>query len=497
MQMKAALSLLILTLAVSSFAATGKQSQPNVLFFALDDLCDWVGPLGYDQAVTPHMDKLADMGITFWNAHTGGIYCAPSRAAIFTGQYAPSTGCYTNQVYWRDRPELKPMHVAFQEGGYMTYGTGKLFHHPAGQIDMRGWDKFHVRSREQRETGWPLNSWDTSDPILPQPYPNSKYNSGRAPVNRFFLEWGKVLNEHEELMADTIRTEWACDLLRKKHDQPIFVGVGLYAPHFPNYCPEKYFDLYDRDKIEPPPYKEDDLDDLPPAVRKAKIARGKRHHEELVALDAVEDAIHGYLACVSYADAMLGRLLKAIEEGPNADNTIVVLWSDHGYHHGEKRDWGKHTLWQRTSRVPFIWAGPGVSKGDRIDTTVSLLDMYPTFVDMCGLPPVKGLEGKSLAKALRSPSQATDRNVLLPGMKPDEYAIMNQEWRYIHYADDTEELYNVREDVNEWHNLAGNKKYDSIKAKLRAAAPKQFVELRDTKIWKLVVEGETYRWEKK
>lgn len=489
-------ALLILALALSSLAGV-LAKQPNIVFFALDDLCDWVGPLGYEQAVTPNMDRLADIGLTFWNAHTGGVYCAPSRAAIFSGQYAATTGCYQSALYFKAHPDVVPMQAAFQNGGYETYGAGKLFHHPAGQIDMRGWDEFFVRSQEQKETGWPLNSWDTTDAILPQPYPNSKYNQDKKPANKFFLEWGKVLDENEELMADTIRTNWACDLLSKKHDKPFFVGVGLYAPHFPNYCPEKYFDLYDRDKIVPPEYKEDDLDDLPPAIRKSKIARGKQHHEKLVAMDSVKDAIHGYLACVSYADAMLGRLMEAIEKGPNKDNTIIVLWSDHGYHHGEKRDWGKHTLWQRTSRVPFIWAGPGVEKNARIDATVSLLDMYPTFIDLCNLPAVDGLEGKSLAKALGDTRKAKDRNVLLPGMSPNEYAIINQNWRYIHYKDDTEELYNLQNDVNEWYNLAEGDKYDAIKKSMRASAPKQFAEPVNSKDWNLVVDGTSYSWEKK
>lgn len=483
--------------AVSVFSATGySQDRLNVLFFALDDLCDWIGPLGYEQAVTPNMDRLAEAGVTFTNAHTAGIYCAPSRSAIFTGQFATSSGCYRNQYYPHFRPELKPLQLAFSEGGYLTFGAGKLFHHPAGFVDLRGWTEFFVRSQEQKESGWPLNSWDVDDPILPQPYPNSIYNNDRTPANRFFLEWGKVLNKNEEQMADTIRTNWAVNILREKHDRPFFVGVGLYTPHFPNYCPEKYFDLYDRDRIELPPYLDNDLEDLPPAVRKAKTARG-RIHETLVRKNAVKDAIHGYLACISYADAMLGRLLKAIEEGPNRDNTVIVLWSDHGYHHGEKRDWGKHTLWERTSNVPLLWSGPGLAKGAKIDATVSLVDMYPTLVDLCGLAATNQLEGVSLAFALRDPDRAKDRNVLLPGMEPGEYAIMNRDWRYIHYQNGTEELYNVKIDPNEWHNLADKEGYAAIKRELRESAPTEFAEPGAYKDYRLVVNGEGFHWEKK
>ena len=474
-----------------------KGSKPNILFFALDDLCDWVGPNGYEQAVTPNMDRLAASGVTFRNAHTAGIFCAPSRSAIFTGRHASTTGCYKTQVYHHSSPEIQPLQVTFQKGGYRTYGGGKLFHHPVGYVDLRGWDEFFVRSQAQKESGWGLNSWSVDDPILPKPYPNSIFNHDRKPANKFFLEWGKVLNKDEEKMADTIRTNWACDLLRKKHDKPFFVAVGLYAPHFPNYCPQKYFDLYDPEKIKAPAYKDDDLDDLPPAVRKAKTARSA-HHRRLVELDAVKDAIHGYLACVSYADAMLGRLMDALEAGPNAENTIIVLWSDHGYHHGEKMDWGKHTLWQRTSGVPFIWAGPGIKSGSVVKSTVSLIDMYPTFAELCSLPAPTGLEGTSLVPVLRNPAVAKDRNVLLPGMYPGEYAIINQNWRYIHYKDGTEELYDVKRDFKEWHNLAGNSKFAAIKDKLKAASPKSFAQPGPEKNeLRLTVKDETFHWEAK
>lgn len=485
---------------VDQSSRTGKrvgQSKPNVLFIAVDDMNDWIGCLKTTpRAITPNIDKLAARGVNFTNAHTAGVYCAPSRAAIFTGQFASTTGGYTNQVYFVNHPEIRPLHVSFQQGGYSAYGAGKLFHHPAGQIDMRGWTEFFVRSQRQRETGWPLDSWGEGTPI-PQPYPNSKFNHDRKPANKFFLEWGKVPNEKTGEMADTKRTEWAISKLKEKHDKPFFIALGFYTPHFPNYCPEKYFDLYDRDKIELPPYKADDLDDLPPKIRRAKIARS-RIHQRLVRLGAVKDAIHGYLACMSYADAMIGRVLDTLAAGPYADNTIVVLWSDHGYHHGEKGDWGKHTLWERTSNVPFIWAGPGIARGKTVDATVSLIDMYPTLVELCGLPkPDHTLEGISLAGTLKNPARAKDRDVYLPFMMPGAYAIINRNWRYIRYEDNTEELYDVQADPNEWYNLARNPKYDAMKDRLRNSAPKTFAEPGQVlqRELHLVVEGERYHWD--
>lgn len=476
--------------------------KPNILFFAVDDMSDWIGPMGYEQAVTPNIDRLAKAGVTFINGHTAGIFCAPSRASIFSGRYASSTGCYTSALYFKAEPNLRPLQVVLQDGGYATYGAGKLFHHPAGMIDMRGWDEFYVRTQKQKETGWPLDTFQQEDEaLIPQPFPgHSKYKQSEGnPTGKsakWFLEWGKVPNEKENEMADTMRVDWAANLLKQKHDKPFFVGVGVYAPHFPNFCPAKYFDLYDRDQIVPPPYKKDDLDDLPDKVRKAKTGRG-RIHDHLEEIDSVKDAIHGYLACVSYADAMLGRLLDALAEGPNAKNTIVVLWSDHGYHHGEKKDWGKHTLWERTSNVPFIWAGPGVAKDQKIEASASLIDMFPTLVEFAGVEDGQERDGISLVSMLGKPQTAKDRDVYLPGMKPNEYAIMNQNWRYIRYADGTEELYDVKEDPNEWNNLAENPEYEGVKKKLASSAPETFADPLKQSNYKLVVAGDGFFWETK
>ncbi|MEO1525155.1 MAG: sulfatase, partial [Planctomycetota bacterium] len=458
---------------------------------------DWIGCHGTTpRAITPNLDRLAERGVNFTNAHTAGVFCAPSRAAIFSGQYASTTGCYRTATYFVEHPEIESLQTSFAKSGYETFGAGKLFHHPAGAIDTRDWTEFFLREDRQRDNGWPLDSWSEGTPF-PKPFPNSIYNRGQEITGGLFLEWGAIPNEREEEMADTIRVNWAVEKLKQKHDKPFFLGVGIYAPHFPNYCPQKYFDLYAADAITLPPYKQDDLSDLPSKIRKMKTARS-RIHQKLESLDAVDDAIHGYLACISYADAMMGRVLNALEESPYAENTIVVLWSDHGYHHGEKGDWGKHTLWERTSNVPFIWAGPGIAKGKTSDATVSLIDMYPTFVEMCGLSePKQPLEGQSIAETLGDPDGAEDRSVFLPHMNPGEYAVINKDWRYIRY-DDGEELYDVKADPNEWNNLASIPKYDAIKEELAKVAPTEFaMPGKSFNVRKdLRVEDGRFRWEK-
>jgi arylsulfatase A-like enzyme len=272
------------------------KGSPNVIFFAVDDLCDWVGAMGHTQAKTPNMDALAKRGVSFNNAHCPGVFCAPSRSAIFTGQFASTTGCYRTEIYYHNHPELRPLQVSFAKAGYATYGAGKLFHHSAGYIDHRGWTKFFLRNEAAKREGWPLDSWGKDTP-LPDPFPNSIYNRGRQITGGMFLEWAAIPNEREKAMADTKRVNWACDVLKQKHDKPFFLAVGLYAPHFPNYVPKKYFDLYDAEKIKAPVYKEDDLDDLPPLVKRRKINRKRQHHGRLVELGAIESCLRFVCRC--------------------------------------------------------------------------------------------------------------------------------------------------------------------------------------------------------
>ena len=483
---------------LSRVAQCTAADRPNVILIATDDLNDWIEPLGYSAAKTPNLDRLARMGMTFANGHTAGIYCAPSRSAIFTGRYASTTGCYSSEVYYYDHPEIRPLQQAFKDGGYRTFGTGKLFHHPAGYIDLRGWDDFHVRNADQKKNGWPMDSWEYDAP-LPDPYPHSPFNQANPKwAGKPFMEVGPVPNDREEEIADTMRANWACSVLRQKHDRPFFLAMGMYAPHFPNYAPQKYFDLYPIKSIKRPVWKEDDLDDVPAIMRNKHVARKKAIHDKLLELGIVESTLQGYLACISYADAMIGRLLDALEASEYRDNTIVVFWSDHGYAHGQKGHWGKHTLWETTSHVPFIWSGPGIAAGKTTNATASLVDIYPTLVDRCGLSADSGLEGMSLSKIFKNPQKVSDRSVLLPYDVPDSFAMISRKWRYIHYKDGSEELYDLAKDKNEWHNLASDSKYDPVKKRLKALAPKNFAPSATPKNkLDMIIKGESFSWELK
>lgn len=479
--------------------ATESANQPNVIFFAMDDLNDWVAPLGYNQAKTPNMDRLARQGLVFTYAHSPGVFCAPSRTAIMTGLNASTTGCYGEVPFEYDHPDLVTLQMDFKRGGYNTYGAGKIYHHRGGFLDLRGWDKYFSRSQEMRDLGWEMNSYYMKDAPRPTPFPYSPYytKTGREGGSALHLEWGPIANDKEDSMVDAIRTNWACDILNQKHDKPFFLALGLYSPHYPNYAPQKYFDLYDLDSIQLPTYKDDDLEDLPDRIRKKMMNRSKQH-KELEELGVLKNAVRAYLAATSFADAMLGRVLDALDASQYKNNTIIVFWSDQGFHHGEKMHWGKHTLWQRTSHVPFIWAGKGIPKNKKVETSVSLIDMYPTFVELCDLPKVKNLEGVSLVSSLKKPSSSIDRNVFLPSNERGSYAIINKNWRYIYYYDGGDELYNEKEDPNEWYNLAADEKYRPIISEMQKSAPKIFSpEVTPKNELRLVIEGDSFHWEKK
>jgi arylsulfatase A-like enzyme len=474
------------------------ENQPNVIMFIMDDLNDWVTPLGYEQVKTPNLDRLAKSGVIFKNAHAPGVFCAPSRTAIFTGMYASTTGCYENEIFRYDHPQLETIQMAFNNAGYNAYGAGKIYHHRSGYVDLRGWEEYFTRSQEVKDMAYEMNSYHMSDVPLPEPYPYSPYyrNSDRGGSSALHLEWGPIPNEKEDEMTDAMRTNWMCDVLKRKHDKPFFMALGMYSPHYPNYAPQKYFDMYDRDELELPPYKEDDLDDLSPAIRKFYTNRSKQH-AELEKYGALKDALHGYLASISFADAMLGRLLDALESSSYSDNTIVVFWSDQGFHHGEKGHWGKHTLWQRTTQVPFIWAGKGIAKNAKVETPVSLIDIYPSLVELCNLQVDTRMEGVSLVSDLQNPS-SKERNVFIPHADRNSYAVVNSKWRYIYYYDGSEELYNLEKDPNEWDNLIGDEKYNGVIKNLKKSAPVVFAPAATPRNdLELIVEGDSFRWEKK
>lgn len=439
--------------------------KPNVLFIAIDDLNTSPHIMhGETTVYTPNLEKLANRGILFTNAHCAAPACGPSRAAVISGLAPATTGVYINPQDWRKNPKLKNWTTIphyFQQNGYTTMGGGKIYHactlskeKYTGFLDARPWDEYFPNKERQMP-------WE----VLPEKIPTNTHEDFYG--GRF--DWAELDIDTDD-MADAQVVKWASDQLSKTHDKPLFLGVGIYRPHIPWYTPKKYFDMHPLDEIKLPETVPNDLGDVPlPGHKTLK----KSWHKWLVDHDKWAGAVRGYNASVSFTDDMIGRLLQALDNGPLADNTIVVLWTDHGYHLGQKEHWEKFALWEQTTRVPFIISAPGMkTDGQSSAEPVSLLDIYPTLNALCGFDPIPELDGKSLIPLLKNPALDTGRGVITTqGYK--NHAVRTDRWRYIRYAKGEEELYDQLNDPKNFTNLASNPEYDGLKKELAAFLPAQ------------------------
>ncbi|MCM8533023.1 MAG: sulfatase [Lentisphaeraceae bacterium] len=436
--------------------------RPNVLMLIVDDFNDWGGKIGRGIAKTPNLDKLASRGTTFTNAHVPAVFCSPSRTAMLTGKHPVNTGCYANNPHYYSHPHLVTLPAWFKKAGYGVYGGGKIAHHMPGWVDPNEYHQyFHWNSKTAKTKGYHLDSWSQENLALP-------VNSPVSAIGKKYkhLEYAILPNENEAKMADTLLVDQAIEFLTKKQDKAFFLAVGLYAPHKPNYAPQKYFDLYDKSKIFTPPLKVNDASDLPKSA--ARIIKSTKDVE---ALNEAQNLRHAYLACLSYADAQMGRVLDALENSGQKDNTIVVFWSDHGWHLGEKNKWGKHTLWDRTSRIPFVFAGPGIPKNLKYDKPTAAIDTYPTLLELCGISKNKDVDGVSLKPIFDNPKTDLDRKVLVASHHEGELAIVHNNWRLISRKDGYE-LYNMDKDPNEWENLANIPEYNQTLKVMISHLPK-------------------------
>jgi arylsulfatase A-like enzyme len=407
-------------------------SKKHVLFLVVDDLNDWVGCLGgHPQAQTPNLDKLAARGMLFTNAHCAAPLCNPSRTAVMFGIRPSTSGVYQNDQPYREAPALKnavSLAEHFRHNGYRSLGCGKIYHRTF--TDPRSWDEYHR-------------------PDGTEPKPPKGSGHGIAGLS---LEWAP-LDVADGEMTDTKVADWAASQLSAKQSKPLFLACGIYKPHLPWHVPKKYFDRFPLSGIKLPDTRPDDLKDVPDIGK--RIADTEYDHTKVVEHGKWKEAVQAYLASMSFADECAGRVLRALEIGPNANDTVVVLWSDHGWHLGEKLHWRKFTLWEEATRNILAISAPGLTKpSQRCDRAVSLLDVYPTLIDICGLTRQSGLEGTSVAPQLKNP-QAGRSTPAITTYLQGNHSIRNNRWRYIRYNDGTEELYDHRSDPNEWTNLAG------------------------------------------
>lgn len=441
-------------------AATADQAasgRPNVLFIAIDDLNDWVGPLGgHPQAQTPNLDRLAARGVTFLNAHCQSPLCNPSRTSVLTGWRPSTSGVYGLNPWFRSHAPLQDrvtLPQYFMQHGYQVVTTGKIFH-----------DAYPPR--EDRVNGREFSVWGLHGGFAPRPA--KKFVE--TPDQIALMDWGVFPESDEDCFDYDVATYAVDQLASLPQDKPFFLCVGFRHPHVPCYAPQKWFDLYPMDTLQPPPVLDTDRNDTP---RFSWYLHWKLPEPRLKWLREAGEwmpLVRAYLASVSFVDAQVGRVLDALETRRDAGNTVIVLWSDHGWHLGEKLISGKNSLWDRSTRVPLIFAGPGVKPGGKCRRPAELLDLYPTLVELCGLPSRPGLDGHSLVPQLRDP-QARRPWPAITTHGPNNHGIRNGRWRYIRYADGSEELYDLRADGPEWHNLADDPAQKAVKERLARWLP--------------------------
>ena len=408
-------------------------APPNVLLIAVDDLNDWIGCLGgHPQVQTPNIDRLAGRGVLFSNAHCQSPVCNPSRASLMTGLYPETTGIYfLNPPVWEspviDEDEIMPRR--FESEGYHVAAAGKLFH---GKGNKR-----YFKTYAGNFGGF-------------GPFPDKKL----SPFSGSKLwDWG-TFPERDEQMPDHKIASWAGEQLEQEFDKPFFLGVGFMTPHVPQYAPKKWMDLYPLDSLRLPEVIENDLADVPRyGINLTRLKHIAPTQKWVIENDQWKPLVQTYLACVSFMDDQVGRVLDALDNSPYADNTIVVLFSDHGFHLGEKERWAKRSIWQDGEGTPLIIAGPGIVKGRVCDKPVQLLDIYPTLLDLTGQQANPKHEGHSLKPLLENPAGAWP-HMARSSFGPDNVAIISEQYRYIQYSDGSEELYDRLADPHEWYNLA-------------------------------------------
>jgi choline-sulfatase len=433
--------------------AADEPAHPNVLLIAVDDLNDWVGPLGGHPAVkTPHLDRLAARGTTFANAHCQAPLCNPSRTSLLLSLRPSTTGIYALEPPHYAVPELKKrisLFEHFQQNGYAVYSVGKLWH---GTISPQ------QREREFTELGAAGKMIRPEKPFVVTP--------SKHPL----VDWGPF-PERDDQHYDYQSAQWAVDKLRGKPKEPFMLAVGFSLPHVPCYAPQKWFDLYPDDDSILPKVKENDRDDVPAFAWYLHWQLPEPRLKWLKESGQWRPLVRAYLASISLMDDQIGRLLAALEASGQAENTIVVVLSDHGWHLGEKGITGKNTLWERSTRVPLIFAGADIARNAKCASPVELLDLYPTLIDLCHLPKREDLEGHSLQPQL---DNAAVRRIwpAITTHGPGNHAVRSDKWRYIRYADGSQELYDLRSDPNEWTNLADSSEHKNKQRELAEWLPK-------------------------
>ena len=417
--------------------------RPSILFLNIDDWNDWNEVLeGHPQVISPNIKRLAERGVTFSNAICASPSCGPSRPALFTGIAPSRTGNISNDNKhpWRFYvgPEAVTIPKLLSQNGWKSIGIAKNFH----RGDDPEFDHY---------IGIPKNVKTIKGSGV-------KLNSSGV--------WGVAAVPSEE-MPDYIAASRGIEQIRPNRE-PLFLSLGIYRPHVPWVVPQEYFDRYPVDQLQLSERRADDLDDLPERFKllagfEAKF--GKGYHKRLVEKGIDKQFVRAYLASVTFADEQVGRILDAWYASPHGESGYVVLWSDHGYMLGEKNAWSKIKPWYDSSRSNLIIAGPGLPKGAVCSKSVSLLDLYPTLIELLGLPnPPQTLDGDSLVPLLKNPDAEWQRPALMTSQMDGVFfeSVLDNDYRMTRLITGETELYKLSDDPHEFRNLAANPEYTSV-----------------------------------
>ncbi|AJR04471.1 sulfatase [Siansivirga zeaxanthinifaciens] len=457
--------ILIIMFSVTKIMGQSKSevsNKPNVLFIAVDDLNTWLGCLNnYSGTKTPNIDRLAAQGVLFSNAHCQAPLCGPSRASIMTGLRPSTTGIYgmiSDEKIRSDNPATKAITFLpeyFKNNGYHTMGIGKLFHDfaPKGVFNEEGGREKGFGPLPEKRFVW--DGFGTSD----------RKNYGRTST-----DWG-AFPERDEQMPDHQSVNWTIERLNKDYEKPFFMGLGFLRPHVPLYVPQKWFDMHPLESIQVAPYLSDDLKDVPQVGLDINNLPMMPSTEWAIESGEWKKIIQAYLACVSYVDYEIGRVMEALENSKYAKNTVIVLWSDHGYRLGQKGTFAKHGLWDSATKAPLLFVAPNLPKGKVIDTPAEMLSIYPTLLELCGLPAYNRNEGVSLVNTMIN-TKPDNKAYALTTYGMNNHSVKLGRYRLIQYEDGTRELYDHKIDPNEFTNLAKYSEYQKVIKKMLDYFPK-------------------------
>ena len=483
------------------------QDRPNILMIPVDDLKPLLACYGIEEILTPNIDRLAARGTVFLNNACQQAVCGPTRASLMTGLYPDSTGVWDLKTRMRDvNPDVLSLPQYLIANGYETTGVGKTYDPRCvdRKLDEPSWSIPYGSEKRRFAENHPRPSWGYQNPETKaaikrgrEAIKGRKFNSGGARKRALAAAAGSMASPATECMdlpdnayPDGALAEAGCRLLKKlaAGSRPFFLSVGFYKPHLPFVAPKKYWDLYDREAIEPHPYQKPSEGGPEIAYHNSGELRSYSDMPKTGPFSRAQqiELIHGYRACVSYVDAQVGKLLDTLDELGLTDSTVVCLWGDHGWHLGDHAMWCKHSNFEQAVRAPLIVASPSLPGNRKTTAPTGFIDVFPTLCDLAGLPVPSSCQGTSLTPLMQNPDGSVREAVLaqyprkVDGLPVMGYTLRDRRYRYVKWIQMNyrlgkrtgrlvaRELYDYETDPMETVNQAENSEYADVVDRLEA-----------------------------